>query len=189
MGDEYATRFLTVAWSPDGVHLAGGGDDGHVYVWDTATGRLVQRLAGHHGAINSVAWSPHRAQLASAGSGSKGGEVLVWDIRRGVRVRSLDGQERIVHAVTWGKNGDTLVSGSGDGKLRWWDLGSGERSQECDAHQGRVLSLRRNPEGTRLASLGMMELSISGTKARGSVCKPCGKIGHTSDSTSVESAV
>jgi WD40 repeat protein len=46
------------------------------------------------------------------------------------------------------------VSGSSDGKLRWWDLHSGECWQESEAHQGRVQSLRRSPEGTRLASCG-----------------------------------
>src|SRR5258706_8452367 len=74
-----------VAWSPDGTRLVGGGDDGHVYLWDAADGTLLLRLAEHHGLIMSVAWSPDGTQLAS-GSGSRdGGELFVWDAHSGER--------------------------------------------------------------------------------------------------------
>jgi WD40 repeat protein len=56
--------------------------------------------------------------------------------------------------VAWGLNQDVLISGGGDGKLRWWDVQSGKCMQVNDAHQGTVKSLRRSPHGTRLASCG-----------------------------------
>jgi WD40 repeat protein len=47
-----------------------------------------------------------------------------------------------------------LVSGGGDGMLRWWDLRHGECVRVRKAHQGAVQSLKRSPEGGRLASCG-----------------------------------
>jgi WD40 repeat protein len=102
MGGEYPTRFSQVAWSPDNIHLASGGDDGYIYIWDAMTGRLMQRLVGHQGGVKSVAWSLDGARLASVGGGSEGGELLVWDFRRGERVWSLEGHAGVVHAVAWG---------------------------------------------------------------------------------------
>ncbi len=58
----------------------------------------------------------------------------------------------IVYAVAWGPSEELLVSGSSDGRLRWWDVQSGECVQQREAHQGTVQSLRRSPDGTRLAS-------------------------------------
>ena len=154
MGDDYPTRFSRVAWNPERMQLAGGGDDGHIYLWDVAHGRLLQRLVGHLRGVKSVTWSPDGAQLASAGSGNEGGELSVWDTRRGERIWNLEGHAEIIHAVAWGISEEILVSGSSKGRLCWWDLHSGQCLLEQEAHQGRVRSLRRSPEGTRLASCG-----------------------------------
>src|SRR5205809_288405 len=40
--------------------------DGTVWLWDTVTGILLQRLKGHSGWVCSVAFSPDDKQLASA---------------------------------------------------------------------------------------------------------------------------
>ena len=42
----------------------------------------------------------------------------------------------------------------GDGKLRWWDLQRGELLWVREAHQRKVESLRRSPDGSKLASCG-----------------------------------
>src|SRR6266550_2694434 len=54
-----------------------------------------------------------------------------------------------------------LVSGGSDGRLRWWDVQSGECVREpClgdryqEAHQGTVQSLKVSPDGSTLASCG-----------------------------------
>ena len=47
-----------------------------------------------------------------------------------------------------------LVSGGGDGMLRWWDLQHGECVWVRKAHQGVVQSLKLSPDGQRLASCG-----------------------------------
>lgn len=47
---------------------------------------------------------------------------LVWDVRLRERVHEALKHPEIVYAVAWVPNKDILISGSGDGKLRWWDL-------------------------------------------------------------------
>src|SRR5205809_909952 len=60
----------------------------------------------------------------------------------------------MISAVAWGSSEELLVSGGADGRLRWWDVQRGECVRVRDAHQGTVQSLRRSPDGTKLASCG-----------------------------------
>jgi len=164
----YATWILRVAWSRDGTRLVGGGEDGHVSVWDASDGTLLKRLAEHHGPVRSVVWSPDGRRLASGGGGREGGELFVWEVQRGeshpawhpLRGRgnagnsAFVGHPGVVSAVTWAPSGELLLSGGSDGRLRWWEVHSGECVQVRQAHQGTIQSLKVSPDGSRLASCG-----------------------------------
>jgi len=49
---------VSVAFSPDGVFLASGSQDGTVKVWDVQTGGLVITLEGHSSGIFLVTFHP-----------------------------------------------------------------------------------------------------------------------------------
>jgi WD40 repeat protein len=55
----------SVAFSPDGQHLASGGADRMVKVWDLANGQVRWVLKGHTESVLSVAFSPNGQYLAS----------------------------------------------------------------------------------------------------------------------------
>ena len=150
----FQTAIRPVAWRPDGAQLAGGGDDGAVYVWSAEDGALLHHLPGHHSMITSVSWSPSGTRLASGSGSREGGELFVWDVQRGEACASLCEPPGIVSAVAWGASEDVLVSGGSNGNLRWWDVQSGGCVRVRQAHQGTVQSLRRSPDGTKLASCG-----------------------------------
>jgi WD40 repeat protein len=57
-------------------------------------------------------------------------------------------------AVAWDPSGERLVSGGGDGALRWWEVQSGECVRVREAHQGAVQALKVSPDGSILASCG-----------------------------------
>ena len=140
VGGHIPTSIPQVAWSPDGSQLAGGSEDGIVYLWDAVDGTLLQQLTGHHGKIMCVAWSPDGSHLASCGVSDSGGELFVWD-PRAWRVCSMIAEHpRMIHAVAWASD-SLLISGGGDGKLRWWNVESGELLLALDAHYGTVMSL------------------------------------------------
>jgi WD40 repeat protein len=72
------TQFSSVAFSPDGKHIATAGDEQSVKIWDAETGQYLFALKGHTHDVNCVCFSPDGKRLASA-SGDE--TVKVWDVR------------------------------------------------------------------------------------------------------------
>jgi WD40 repeat protein len=106
----------------------------------------------------SVAWSPDGRRLASGGSGrGGGGEIFVWEVSGGQRLQAWSEPGAIVYALAWSPTTGVLLSGGGDGSMRWWDVQSAG-GLECVAirqgHQGAIQSLSVSPDGSILASCG-----------------------------------
>jgi WD40 repeat protein len=65
--DGHKGAITCVAFSPDGLTCATGGDDHQICLWDTATGKLRYKFPlGHRSAVTMVQFTP-LAQLVSAG--------------------------------------------------------------------------------------------------------------------------
>jgi hypothetical protein len=62
-------------------------------VWDAAGGRELLTLTGHAGGVNSVAWSPDGARLAT---GSNDGTAKVWEAAGAEAVQRWARQDRAV---------------------------------------------------------------------------------------------
>ena len=141
----------SVAWSPDGQHVASASDDHTVRIWDVAEGKTIHVLRGHTAAVRSVAWSPDGRYVASA---SHDGTVRMWDWSKAALVRTLIGHEGIVHSVAWKADCEQLASAGADSTIRIWDAATGEASSTflCDKRTEPVLSVAWSPGGESLAA-------------------------------------
>jgi WD40 repeat protein/tRNA A-37 threonylcarbamoyl transferase component Bud32 len=160
-------KLFCVALSPDGEHLATGGEDGAVKIWAWRDGREVRTLKGHPNAVWSVAFSPDGKHLASGG-GDPGtdyyrpGEVIIWDWRRGAEVRRFSGTRGLVRGLAFSPGGETLAAGDAGGVrgkpfsipgvVRLWDVATGHEKGVYQGHKKFVTLVRFSPDCRRVAS-------------------------------------
>ena len=111
-----------VAYSPDGGMLASGSADMTVRVRDAKTGEQKYPPLQHTRAVKSVQFSPDGATLASASYN----QVQIWDANTGAKKRTLTGHTHTVNSVAFNPDGSVLVTGSKDGTMRVWNVGTAD---------------------------------------------------------------
>jgi WD40 repeat protein len=147
----YPTReFNLVVYSPDGLVLASGHQDGRVLLWDAETGDRIVTLNPASDRLPSVidlAFSPDGSLLVSA---SADGTAKVWDLPTERVIRRFTHADA-VNAVAFSPDGSLVATGSEDGTAKIWQL-DGERVTVLAGHQGAVMSVRFSPDGTRVVT-------------------------------------
>ncbi|MBN3889395.1 MAG: ribosome assembly protein 4 [Nostoc sp. JL31] len=139
----------SVAYSPDGQHLASASSDKTIKIWDVSSGQLLKSLTGHRDAVSSVAYSPNRQQLASA---SFDKTIKIWDVSSGKLLKSLTGHSSGVISIAYSPNGQQLASASFDKTIKIWDVSSGKLLKSLTGHSSGVISIAYSPNGQQLAS-------------------------------------
>jgi WD40 repeat protein len=150
-------NFSCMALSPDGKHLATGGIDGTVRVWDVETGKLARALIGHQYYVYGLCWSPDGNTLASAGSFDA--TIRLWDTRSGHPLRVIKGLPSYVVQVTWSPDGKSLLAAGGEsGIVTRWDAATSKEMGKVELGRP-VLSISWNPDG-RSAAIVAQTLAV-----------------------------
>ena len=103
----------SVAISPDGGLVAGGGDRSNpdVFVWEMASGKQIHRFRGHEGEVNGLAFS-HDGKYLVSGHGhtplKSGAPVILWDLQTGKEMKRLADPSMMVFSVAFSPNGGLL---------------------------------------------------------------------------------
>jgi len=103
------------AYSPDGLKVAFGGNDGRLTIWEPETG-TARDLGKHDAGIRAVAWSPDGRTIVTS---SADDSLRFWDVASGAYTaqRMSSGY----YAVGFSKKGNLLAAGGGDWTLHLFE--------------------------------------------------------------------
>ena len=164
-------RIFAVAWSPNGTRLVSRDGNGHIYVWDASTGRVVTRLVEDGGPttvvywniwypdsakrvviedrkfVGDLLWSPDGRLLAATGFADD--SVRLLDGTTGVVQAELRGLHARVVSVAWATDGKSLASAGEEGTIGVWDI-SGRQLAVMNSPD--VAQIAWSPDGSLLAA-------------------------------------
>ncbi len=143
----YDTPFRCADFAADGARVLLGSSDGFVVLYDSLRGVLVRFWTCAAG-ITAVRFFEDDERVAAA---SVDGEIFVWNVAESSdEPLVLGGHGDAVYALAVA--GEFLISGSGDGTIRFWDVAGARPLQALSEHGGPVLALDTAPGTGRLVS-------------------------------------
>nr|XP_020455227.1 apoptotic protease-activating factor 1 isoform X1 [Monopterus albus] len=131
--------------------VALGQEDGTVQVLEVPSGKLLATLLGHTKTVLHCQFS-HNGQILI--TSSEDTTIRLWRWQSGV-CKVLQGHKEQVRCFCLLSNSPAntrLLSWSFDGTVKVWDIESGEKLQDIEAHRGAVLSCHVSPDGCFLAT-------------------------------------
>jgi WD40 repeat protein len=146
-------------FSPDSSKLVSGSADKTIRVWDLTKGRVLCQ-AQTATEINAVTWVADGKQIASGGADYL---IRVWYVdiakKQLAALKEIKGHEGPVTSLSAiPPSGTQLISGSGDGTVRQWNLEDGALVRKIK-HGGPVSSVAVRNDAKRFASAGLNNIA------------------------------
>ena len=139
----------SVAFSPDGDTLAGGGFDLKVRLWNPKTGELKQTLSGHSHWVRDVAFTRDGNRLASA---SVDRTVRFWDVKTGELQQTIHGLGEFNGVLALSPDGNTLAVGGTRITVLAREAGLWKHRHKIIGHADAITSLAFSSDGETLGS-------------------------------------
>jgi WD40 repeat protein len=130
---------LAIAFLPDGNSVVSAGVDQSIQLWEWGTGKLIRTLDNHTGTVNDLALRPSQAEdkMPVLASASEDRTVRLWQPTIGRMLRFVR-LESIPRVIAWSPEGDRLIAGCSDGKVRVLDPDTLAILRELRVADGRI---------------------------------------------------
>ncbi|MFV0294608.1 MAG: c-type cytochrome [Hyphomicrobiaceae bacterium] len=128
------------------TRVATGSFDYSIALWDVTRHppALLRRLADFEGAVNAVAFVPHRDLIVAGGDD---GILRVWQPGSGEVLAALKGHKAKINAVAVSDDGRWAVTASWDRTARLWSLETLQAGPELVSHTGPVNAVQFSSDG------------------------------------------
>ncbi|NJN18610.1 MAG: hypothetical protein HC822_21315 [Oscillochloris sp.] len=136
-----------IAFNQTGTQIIGADEntiDPLIWIWDVASGTIVQRLSGHSDLISAVAFS---ADGTLAISGAWDRSVRIWDVSSGEELQRLIGHSQAVKSVALSADNQLVLSGSDDRTARLWEVAGGSELARYSGFNSTLVTVVFGPDG------------------------------------------
>lgn len=140
-------------WNSENTHLASGGNDNQLFVWDKRSSVVQHQFSEHKAAVKALAWSPHQNGLLCSGGGTADRCIKFYNTQLGKLISSVDTKSQVCN-LAWSRTSDELVSthGYSQNQIQVWSVNSMQLQQTLTGHAMRVLYLCMSPCGQQIAT-------------------------------------
>jgi WD40 repeat protein len=121
-------RLVSLAFSPDGSSLVGGGGPVHrgsAYVWRPATPSQPPDDFRTPGTVEELRFTPDGSHIVVSTGWGDGGHFVLWDTAAQRIVKTVRADDAGVLASGLSSDGRTLITGGQTGIVRLWELPAG----------------------------------------------------------------
>lgn len=141
----------TLAYSPDGVRIVTGADDGKVKVWDVESGFCLATFQDHSAAVTCVQFAKRGQVVFTA---SLDGTVRAFDLIRYRNFRTFTSTKRVQFcSLAVDPSGEVVTAGSEDDfSIHVWSVQTGQLVETLSGHEGPVSCLAFAADSGVLAS-------------------------------------
>jgi WD40 repeat protein len=148
----------SVAFSPDGNHLALGSSNFTWGLWDVSTGQSLLTAFGHSSILTQVIFDSTGKRLATA---SEDGRAKIWDAATARELFTLAGHTSGIEAVTFSPDGGRLATAGRDTTVRIWDISprGGSEWFNLIGHTNAIWGLAYSPDGALIAT-GSRDMTV-----------------------------
>ncbi len=108
-----------VVYTHDGTAIATAGADGHLKIWNAATGALVRTIELDNGPATALTLFG-----AHALTGHASGEIVLWDWQRAEKLATFKRNEAEIWSLAFTGRADRFAASSHDWKVTLWDTGT-----------------------------------------------------------------
>jgi WD40 repeat protein len=153
----------TIAFSPDGQMLIGGGFAGTICIWHVSDGQLLHAWNSDIKTIRSLVVSADGEMVVCAGDGgdkskecvtsNDKGLIEVWRVADRTLVKRWFGSNQSISSLALSQQ-NILASGGVDNIIRLWQMPDGHLLKELPRQEHNIHTLIYNSDGSILASSG-----------------------------------
>ena len=144
-----------ICFADNGNLLLSLSKDGELRLWNTKTSYMIRKFSDNTTGNSSMAVSPD-GLLVAAGQGNRATDVAVnmYNVLSGDLERKFYWRGSRINALSFSRNGSQLAAASAYGDINIWDVKSGHRIANLNAHSDIVHDMDYSSDGKVFASAG-----------------------------------
>jgi WD40 repeat protein len=123
----HSSWITAVAIPADGKKIVSGSTDKTIKIWELNTGKLSKTIKNEKelSSVLSLCISQDRKVIAC---GSTNNKITLWNLDSGQLIRSIEGHSAWIQSLSITSENTTLISGSRDGVVKFWQSKSEKES-------------------------------------------------------------